>query len=185
MKKILMILAPGFEELEFVTPYDILKRGGIEVIIASTTAELAVPSVRGLVMQADAWIDLVLDQHFDMIFLPGGGPGTKNLRASASVRTLVCNQAKAGRDLAAICAAPLVLGDAGLLTNRKATCFPSCQQELAAMSVQVVQDRVVFDDGIFTSRGAGSAAEFAFALLAHLVNQAKSDEVKTQMQFAL
>jgi 4-methyl-5(b-hydroxyethyl)-thiazole monophosphate biosynthesis len=118
-----------------------------------------------------------------MIFLPGGGPGTQQLRAHADVRTLVCNQAQAGRYLAAICAAPLVLGDAGLLANRKATCFPSSQKELAEMSVQIIQDRVVRTDNIFTSRGPGSAAEFGFALLAHLVSQAKSDEVRAQMQF--
>ena len=183
MKKILMILAPGFEELEFVAPYDILKRGGLEVTTTSIATDLAVPSVRGLVMQADAMLADVSTTIFDMIFFPGGGPGTQHLRAHTGVRTLVCNQAQAGRDIAAICAAPLVLGDAGLLVNRKATCFPSCQKELAEMSVQIVQDRVVCDGNIFTSRGAGSAAEFGFALLAHLVSQAKSDEVRAQMQF--
>jgi len=184
MKKVLMILADGFEELEFVAPFDILLRGGVEVVTVSISKEREVTSVRNLVVRADQLLDQVDSNSFDLIFLPGGGPGTKNLRKHSAVVELVRKHHQNNKEVAAICAAPLILGDVGLLRGMKATCFPSCQAELAELGALVTQDRVCQDGLIWTSRGAGSAAEFGFALLAHLVNQAKADEVRAQMQFA-
>lgn len=184
MKTVLMILAPGFEELEFVAPFDILKRGGLQVTVASVGSEAVVASVRNLAIQTDVRLSEVVGQSFDLVFFPGGGPGTKNLRASKDCIALAQRQIREGRRVAAICAAPLLLGDAGLLRGKRATCFPSCQEELLPMAGDVVQDRVVADGLVHTSRGAGSAAEFGFALLELAVGKVKMLEVKSQMQFA-
>ncbi|HSQ41391.1 MAG TPA: DJ-1/PfpI family protein, partial [Fibrobacteraceae bacterium] len=124
MKMILFVLAEGFEELEFVAPFDILKRGGLEVVTATLGANLTVRSVRNLLISADLTLEQASQTSFDLVFLPGGGPGTRNLRKSPRVGELVRQQIASGREVAAICAAPLVLGDVGLLRDRKATCFP-------------------------------------------------------------
>ncbi len=178
-----MLLADGFEELEFIAPWDILIRGGLQVQTASVSGRLDVSSVRGLSVRADSTLESVMNESFDLVFLPGGGPGTKNLRASALVVERVKKQVQAGGAVAAICAAPLVLGDALLTIGKNVTCFPSCQAELAPMAGTIVQDRVAHDGLIWTSRGAGSAAEFGFALLAHFASPQKSAEVLAQMQF--
>jgi 4-methyl-5(b-hydroxyethyl)-thiazole monophosphate biosynthesis len=183
MKTVLMILAPGFEELEFAAPYDILKRGGLQVTVASVGPELEVPSVRNLLIKADVRLSEVFSKNYDLVFYPGGGPGTKNLRASQDCVALAQRQVREGRHVAAICAAPLLLGDAGLLKGKQATCFPSCQEELSPMVGGILQDRVVHDGLLHTSRGAGSAAEFGFALLELAAGKAKMQEIKSQMQF--
>ena len=185
MTKALFLLADGFEELEFVAPFDILKRGGLTVIVASISDKLQVTSVRNLVVTADTLLSHVSPDSMDILILPGGGPGTQNLRKSSAVLNILKQHAALQKSIAAICAAPLVLGDAGLLHGKKVTSFPSTQNELAKFGALVTQDRVVQDGLIFTSRGAGSAAEFGFALLAFFTSQNKADEVKTQMQFAL
>lgn len=183
MTTVLMILADGFEELEFVAPFDILKRGGLQVTTASISESRDVSSVRKLIIRTDALLSEIKEKTFDLVFFPGGGPGTQNLRASSACAALAKEQISVGRDVAAICAAPLLLGDAGLLKGKRVTCFPSCQAELAPMAGEIVQDRVVTDGLLHTSRGAGSAAEFGFSLLAHFAGSAKAQEVRSQMQF--
>lgn len=184
MVHVLFILAEGFEELEFVAPFDILKRGNLAVTSASISSELEVSSVRKLRIKADVLLSEISTDSFELIFLPGGGPGTENLRKSPVVLNMIKRQMQAERALAAICAAPLVLADANLLKGKYVTSFPSTQSDLLKIGANVSQERVVQDGLIFTSRGAGSAAEFGFALLAHFAGKAKADEVKAQMQFA-
>lgn len=184
MKTVVFLLADGFEELEFVAPFDIFKRAGLKVLLVSIMPGLMVKSVRNLTVQADCMFDEIQEQVFDVIFLPGGGPGTVELRKHAGVQKLLVKQREVQKEIAAICAAPLVLGDAGLLKNIPATCFPSCQEELSILGAQVVQDRVVLQQGIYTSRGAGSASEFAFALVEKWMGKEASQNIFAQMQFA-
>lgn len=181
--KILMLLAEGFEELEFVAPFDIFKRAGCEVTVASITKDLTVRSVRSLSIVADTTLDLLTQHLFDVVFLPGGGPGTANLRESQIVKNFIQAHTQKGMEIAAICAAPLVLADAGILKGKMATCFPTCQAELVDQGAKLSQERVVQDGSIWTSRGAGSASEFAFALVTHWLGSEKSETIRTQMQF--
>jgi len=105
------------------------------------------------------------------------------LRQSQIVKSYIQAHTQKGMEIAAICAAPLVLADAGMLAGKRATCFPTCQAELTGMGATLTQDRVVQDGQVWTSRGAGSASEFAFALVSHWLGAEKSEDIRSQMQF--
>ncbi len=163
----------GFEELEAVAPIDLLRRAGAEVTLAALEREHRVTGRNGLVMQAETTLDAIAGREFDMLFLPGG-PGVKLLRADPRVRNLVQRYASAGRWIAAICAAPAVLHDAGLLAGRRYTAHFSVAGELPAI---LADERVVVDDRFITSRGAGTAVEFGLTMIDRLVSPAKAREV--------
>ncbi|HBB40137.1 MAG TPA: DJ-1 family protein, partial [Proteobacteria bacterium] len=112
-KRLLLLLAPGFEEIEAITPLDLLRRGGVEVITAALT-DGPVRSAHGLTVVPDTHLDALAKERFDMVFLPGGAPGYLNLAADARVRTLVRSQLASERPVAAICGAPFVLEEAGV-----------------------------------------------------------------------
>lgn len=173
MSTVLAILPEGFEEVEAVTPIDFLRRAGVEVTIAALHESLTVTGRNGLKLLADSTLHRVGEQEFDCIFLPGG-PGVKHLRADARVLDRVKAQANAGRWLAAICAAPTVLHDAGLLADRQFTAHDSVRDELPGMQIG---SPVVVDGRLITSRGAGTAAHFALELVRVLVSSAARDEV--------
>jgi 4-methyl-5(b-hydroxyethyl)-thiazole monophosphate biosynthesis len=176
----LVLLADGFEELEFVAPTDVLRRGGVNLTTASIRDLERVQGAHNIPMIADMRLqDNLL--AFDMVVLPGGGKGTENLGASPMVLDLVRKQNKEGRFLGAICAAPTVLAKAGVLAGHKATSYPSVRNEVEAACDEYLEDRVVVSGNIITSRGAGTALEFGYALLAALEGQAKADEVKAQI----
>lgn len=177
--QILFLMADGFEETEFVTPFDYFQRAGFEVALASVSGTPDVEGLHGLKIKADvalAGLDLA---PFDAVCLPGGGVGVRNLKASADVEKTVCAFADAGKWLFAICAAPLVLSKAGLLVDRTATCFPGCEVELVCK--EFVEDRVVVDGNIVTSRGAGTAEEFAFECIAQLGGRDLSEKIRQQV----
>ncbi|MEN9662552.1 MAG: hypothetical protein RL324_1501 [Verrucomicrobiota bacterium] len=173
MPNVLVILAEGFEEIEAVTPIDLLRRAGVEVTIAALAPGIHVTGRGGLTLHADTPLAAVEHADFDCVFLPGG-PGVKLLRADPRVAAIVRRHAAAGRWLAAICAAPLVLHDAGLLAGRKYTAHPSTAAELTALRAD---ERVVEDGRLITSRGAGTAVDFGLFLVARLVSAAQSAEV--------
>ena len=173
MPKVLVILAEGFEEIEAVTPIDLLRRAGVEVTVAALAPGIHVTGRCGLTMHADTPLSAVETADFDCVFLPGG-PGVKLLRADPRVAAIVRRHADAGRWIAAICAAPLVLHDAGLLTGRKYTAHPSTASELSAIRSD---ERVVEDGRLITSRGAGTSADFGLFLVARLVSAEKSADV--------
>jgi 4-methyl-5(b-hydroxyethyl)-thiazole monophosphate biosynthesis len=173
MPSVLALLAEGFEEIEAVTPIDLLRRAGAEVVVAALTDRLAVTGRSGLTLQAETTLGAVEQRAFDAVFLPGG-PGVKHLRADPRVRSLVLRQAEAGRWLAAICAAPTVLHDAGLLQGRRFTAHFSVAAELPQL---LATERVVVDGHLLTSRGAGTALDFGLALVEKLFSTAKSDEI--------
>jgi 4-methyl-5(b-hydroxyethyl)-thiazole monophosphate biosynthesis len=173
MPTVLAILADGFEEIETVTPIDLLRRAGVTVTLAALGEGIHATGRNGLTMHADTTLAAVLPQAFDCVFLPGG-PGVKLLRADPRVRELVLRQHHAGRWLAAICAAPTVLHDAGLLTGVRHTAHFSVAAELPDL---LPAERCVAVGRILTSRGAGTALDFGLLLIEKLVSPQKAAEV--------
>lgn len=163
--RVLVALMEGVEELELVAPVDLLRRAGAKVVVASVETSLTVTGRNGLHLVADAsWAEVAEVGAWDLVFLPGG-PGVARLRAHAGVLAVVSTQAAAGRPLAAICAAPLVLKDAGLLVGKAFTAHASTADELPA----ALADRLVVRDGhLTTGRGAGAAIAFGLALVEQL-----------------
>ena len=179
MAKVLVPLAQGCEEIEAVTVIDILRRAGVEVVSASLDGQPILAS-RGVVLIADATLDAVLHDHFDMIVLPGGQPGSNNLKADQRIITLLQQMALQGKYLAAICAAPSVLASAGLLDGKQATSFPGV---LDAFSQIIKQSDAVVEDGkLITSRGPGTAMNFALTLVERLAGKTKRLEVEAVLQ---
>ncbi|MDW8344432.1 MAG: DJ-1/PfpI family protein [Verrucomicrobiae bacterium] len=176
MKKILVILAPGFEEIEAITVIDILRRAGLHVVVAGTQPGPIVAS-RQTKHLPDVLLDDVRPDDFDAVVLPGGQPGTTNLRNDPRVRKLLEHFHARQQPIAAICAAPTILAASGLLKNRVATSHPTARDEVAAHAAQYREDRVVTDGPIITSRAAGTAMEFAFELVRQWAGEEKVAEV--------
>ncbi len=175
MKSALILFADGSEELEAVTVINILRRGGVNVTVAGLHAG-ALRGARGTVLQPDTTLDEALAHDYDMVVLPGGQPGANNLKADARVIKLVQGMASGGRYVSAICAAPAVLATAGLLDGKRATSFPGALDAFSKVSRQT--QAVVEDGKLITSRGPGTAMDFALTLLERLTGKAKRDEVE-------
>jgi len=171
--RVLCLLFPGFEEIETLTPVDLLRRAGAEVVLASLSGEQAITGRCQVTIQADAALHDVASQPFDLLLIPGG-PGVKALRNDGRPAALAKAFAQAGKPVAAICAAPTVLADAGLLAGRRYTAHFSVHEELPQA---LAGERVVEDGLLITSRGAGTALEFGLALVRRLFSLAKADEV--------
>jgi len=177
-KKVLVMLAQGCEEIEAVTVIDILRRAGVEVISAGLD-DLPVLASRGVMLLADTTLDLAQREDFDMVVLPGGQPGTDNLKADKRLIALLQQMAQRGKHVAAICAAPSVLAAAGLLDGRKATCYPTCLDDYPNVDLQTAA--VVEDGKIITSRGPGTAMDFALTLVERLAGKTKRLEVEAAL----
>ena len=173
MATVLAILPEGFEEVEAITPIDLLRRAGVEVTTAALSESMHVTGRSGLTMHADATLTAVAGKAFDMIFIPGG-PGVSRLRADVRIVPLLQAQAAKGQWIAAICAAPAVLKDAGLLTGKRFTAHFSVASELPGLEAG---ERVIQDGRLITSRGAGTALDFGLALVAALTSDGKRAEV--------
>ena len=168
MKKtpsVVVPLAPGFEEIEAMTIIDVLRRAGHDAFIAGTVAG-PIQGAHGVTVTPDGHIEDVDQSALKMVVLPGGLPGATNLRDCPAVIELLRKVHAAGGIAAAMCAAPMALGKAGLAAGRKVTCYPGFEEHLTGGTC--VTDRVVADDRVITSRGPGTALEFALALVAHL-----------------
>jgi 4-methyl-5(b-hydroxyethyl)-thiazole monophosphate biosynthesis len=173
--KALVPLAEGFEELEAVTIVDVLRRAGVEVTLAAL-AKSPVTGSHGIVVNADAELDGLDASTFDAVVLPGG-PAAKRLRDDPRVRAIVQRMAERGRLVAALCAAPIALEAAGVLTGKRATVYPG--NELP--SAELVEERVVVDGNVVTSRGPGTALEFSLALVALLVGRETAESLRRAM----
>lgn len=173
MPTVLTLLAEGFEEVEAITPIDVLRRAGAEVTLAGLAEGIHVTGRSGITLHADTPLAAVEGRDFDAVFLPGG-PGVKHLRGDARVRSIVMRHAQAGRWLAAICAAPTVLHDVGLLAGRRYTAHFSVANELPEI---LADQRVVIDGRVITSRGAGTALDFGLTLVEKLFTPGKSADV--------
>lgn len=181
MANVLIPLAQGCEELEAVTIIDLLRRADIKVITASLD-ESPVTASRGTVIVADTTLDQVLDQEFDMVVLPGGLPGADHLNADDRIHQLLQRTANNNKHIAAICAAPKVLASAGLLENKKATAYPGVLEALELENTEVTTAVVQQDGNIFTSRGPGTAMDFALELISCLVGGAMRKQVEAGLQ---
>jgi protein deglycase len=179
-RTVLVPVADGTEELEAVAIIDTLRRGGAVVTVASVGPDLAVTCARGVKLVADLLVADLGGAIFDAIALPGGMPGAQHLHDCPPLAARLREHAAAGRLLAAVCAAPVVvLARHGLLGGRRATAHPSVYDELPESTRSTA--RVVVDDGLITSRGAGTAVEFALAIVAALCGDQWRDDVARSM----
>lgn len=178
---VLVLLGDGFEEIEAITPIDILRRAELRVLTVSVGANLAVRGSHGISVMADAILaDLLASHnrpHPALLLLPGG-PGVAALRQNPQVLELVRRQQASQNKLAAICAAPLVLAEAGVLRDRQVTSFPGVAAELGPKVGSYSEERVVIDGPLCTSRGAGTAEEFSLALVAWLRGPEAAERVR-------
>lgn len=176
-----VFLADGFEETEMIAPWDILIRGGLEVKLVGVTGEY-VTGAHSITVKSDMSLDEVDVKKGDMFILPGGMPGTSNLDKNEKVREIILEAYNEGKYVAAICAAPMVLGKLGILKGKKATCFPGFEEYLDG--AHLVREHAVRDGNVVTSIGAGGALEFGFALLG-CFDENKANEVRKSMQYEL
>ena len=179
MATVLVPLAQGCEELEAVTLIDLFRRAGVTVTVAGLEAD-PVTASRGVVLLPETTLDAVLDQDFDLVVLPGGLGGAQRLEADQRIAALLRRMTEQGRYVAAICAAPKVLVSAGLVSGREVTAYPGVldgQPDIKLSSAAVVRD------GTFiTSRGPGTAMDFALSLIEILCGRAKRNEVESALQ---
>ena len=175
MKTVSIFLAEGFEEVEALTPADLLRRAGAEVTLVSIKAEKTVTGSHGISITADRLFEEMDYEDADLLVLPGGMPGTLNLKACEPLLALLKEHNAKGKKLAAICAAPTVLGHAGLLNGKNATCYPGCEEGLTGALVRT--EPVVTDGRITTSRGVGTAIPFALRLIELLFGKEKAKEI--------
>ena len=175
-----VFLADGFEEVEALTPVDYLRRAGVEVITVGV-GSLKIKGAHAITVVCDASEENITpDASVEGIVLPGGMPGTVNLENSSVVQDFITYCADNRKMLAAICAAPSILGHRHLLEGRKAVCFPGFENDLYGADVQ--SGYSVTDENIITAKGAGSASEFAFDIIAYLVSEDKAQEIKNTVQ---
>lgn len=178
MAKVLIPLAQGCEELEAVTIIDLLRRAGIDVVVAGLDGQ-PVTASRGVRLLPDLPLDEALMQDYDMLVLPGGLPGADHLDNDARIRELLVKLADAGRFVAAICAAPKVLIHSGVLDGKRATGYPGIVDREATAAVTVDLDQRVIRDGrVITSRGPGTAMDFALELIEALTDAATREQVE-------
>ncbi|MEA3638361.1 MAG: DJ-1 family glyoxalase III [Lamprobacter sp.] len=180
MPRVLVPLAPGCEELEAVTIIDLLRRAEIEV----TTAGLEpgpVTCSRGTLLVPDADLDDVVENDFDMVVLPGGQPGATHLDHDIRIHDLLARQAAADRWSAAICAAPIVLASTGLLDGRSATSFPGAIDPERYPEIRLLEQPVVTDGKVVTSRGPGTAMDFALHLIELLLGADRRGAVEAKL----
>jgi protein deglycase len=177
--KVLIHLANGFEEVEAITPIDVLRRAGCEVITVSVSGKKEVISTRGVKIIADLLFEEADYNSADAIILPGGQPGADNLNRHEGLRKQILTFNTKGKLISAICAAPLVLGGAGILKGKKVTCYPGVESKLAGAIL--TGDFVTVDGNIITGKGPGAAMKFSLAVVGKLIGNIKVDELKKAM----
>ena len=177
MHKVLIPLAQGCEELEAVTIIDLLRRAEITVVTAGLDSR-PVTASRGTVIIPDTDLESALLDDYDMVVLPGGLPGADHLDNDERIKNILIKMANSEKFTAAICAAPKVLANAGLLNNKKATSYPGFLDDLNLESTEICNDAVITDGKVITSRGPGTAMDFALTLIESLEGKEKRDEVE-------
>lgn len=178
MKKVIVPLAQGFEEIEAIASIDVLRRANIEIITVSL-GDLKVKGAHDIVVLADKSIDEIDVNELDGILLPGGMPGSTNLRDDERVINIVKSLNENGKLISAICAAPIVLEKAGVLKGRKATSYPGFDEEMS--SCNYTDDRVVVDNNVITGKGPGAALEFVLEVVNYLVGEETVNRLKEEM----
>lgn len=179
MASALIVLAEGFEEIEALATADVLRRGGVKAALASLGNELETVGAHGIKVCADVTLESVKDELFDAIVLPGGGLGTENLKSSHLLFDILRHHKEEDRLLCAICAAPTVLVEAGVLDpDQQITCYPTCVMELDRKAVAVP---AIADGNVITAQGPGSSLLFGLVILKHLTTEALAHKVARAM----
>lgn len=181
MSKVYVFFADGFEEIEGLTVVDMLRRVGVETVMVSVNDSKTVTGAHGIVIQADGVFTDYSYEDGTMAVLPGGMPGTNHLMAHVGLKEVLLSYHREKKYLAAICAAPSVLGMNGLLTGRHATCYPGFEEKL--LGAKTMPDAVVMDGTIITSRGMGTAIAFGAALVSVLVNDEAAEDLLKAIQY--
>ena len=179
---VVVFLADGFEEIEALTPVDILRRAGVTVTLAGVTG-MEVTGSHGITVKTDLAAEDVGPAQLDAMVLPGGLPGTHNLEASPAVQHCIESCVKEGKLVAAICAAPSILAHKGLLAGKNATAFPSFQKDLTEGGAVLSSAYVVRDGQFLTARGMGVSTQFGLALTAALVSPEKAAQIQDGIQW--
>ncbi len=177
---IAVLLADGFEELEALSPVDLLYRAGCDVKTVAVKEEKTVVGSHGIAVTADALIGEIVPQDLSCLVLPGGMPGTLNLEKSRPVQTLIDVSVQRGIFIGAICAAPSILGHKGLLKGKRAVCFPGFEKDL--QGAEISEKPVVSDGNFITAKGAGVAVEFALELIARLKSPDAASRIRESIQ---
>ena len=180
MKRAVVILANGFEEIEALSVVDILRRSNIQTDIAGTEREF-VEGSHGVKIIPDKHLDEISANDYDAVILPGGSPGYINLKNNEKVLDLVKTANEKGKLIAAICAAPTVLAHAGVLKGKRATVYPGMEDELRKGGAEFKEDPVVIDGNVVTSRGPSTALLFGWKLSEILAGKDKAEEVAGRM----
>ena len=180
-KKVLVFLVNGFEEIEAMAPIDLLRRAGITADTVSINEDNQVTSSRKIRVLTDKTIDEINFENYEMIVLPGG-PGTENYMKSEKLLEKL-KEFSINRKLGAICAAPTILSALGILNGKQAICFPACEPNLIKDGAIIVNQDVVKDNNIITSRGAGTAIDFSLALIEELLGKNKSHEIRKEILY--
>jgi 4-methyl-5(b-hydroxyethyl)-thiazole monophosphate biosynthesis len=178
MPRVAVILADGFEEVEAIAVIDVLRRAGIDTVAAGLHGG-HITSARNVKVIPDIALDAVRADDFDMIVLPGGQPGSDNLNADPRVKDLIKSFSQKGKLTGAICAAPYVLANAGVLAGKRVTAYPSYKDRLGGGVYE--ESSVVADGNVLTSRGAGTALTFGLAIVERLVGREKAQKIKDAM----
>lgn len=182
MEKVGVFLAAGYEEIEALTVVDVLRRADIETDIIAITEEKEVTGAHGMVVKADKTLAATDFTQLNMIVLPGGGLGTKNLEACEKLTEQLDLFFRAGKDIAAICAAPSILGHRGMLQGKRACCYPDFESHLTGAAV--VREEAVTDGHIITGRGMGCAIAFALAIVTHYQGKAAADSLAEKIIYS-
>lgn len=181
MAKVYEFLANGFEDIEALIPLDVLRRGGVEVKTVSITGSEFVESAHGVSIKADIMFDDADFDDADLLFLPGGMPGAANLNEHEGVRNAIMAQNAKGGMIAAICAAPMILGGLGLLNGKRATCYPGFEQYLTG--AEYTHELCTVDGNITTGEGPAAAFPFAYTLLAALTDKETAEGIAGGMRY--
>ena len=181
-KRVLCILAEGFEEVEAVTPVDMIRRAGIEVIVAGLSG-IDIAGSHGITLLADCEFEEITGEDFDAIFLPGGKGGAEKLASTNEVIDYINDMFDRGCLITAICASPgVVLGKTKVLSGKKATCYPGFEK-FFPKDAEHIDERVVADGNLITGKAAGASAEFASAIITYLSSKENADKISAAMFF--
>lgn len=182
-KKVFQFMADGFEDIEALIPVDVLRRGGVDIKTVSITDSNIVESAHGVQMVTDVLFEEIEDQleSVDLLMLPGGMPGAENLNAHEGLKKALVKQFEAGKMVAAICAAPMVLGGIGILKGKRATCYPGFEGKLEG--AEYTHDLWTTDGNVTTGEGPAAALPYAYSLLAMLTTEENAAGVAEGMRY--